>query len=87
MPSKDEISQIKKCVTFVYLKSEKSRLEPQGTAFFVRAKVEEGSSREFIYLARAKHVIMDCKSKTSSLNASVFSRFFLLIFHFASGSN
>src|SRR5687767_3013542 len=53
MIEENYLTQIKKCITFIFIK-EKDRYIPKGTGFFVGIKVED---KHIIYLVTAKHVL------------------------------
>lgn len=60
--SKSEIpalTQIKKCVTFIFLKNKKGEYVPNGTGFFTGIKANLPGNLVHIYLVTAKHVIQD----------------------------
>lgn len=55
------ISEIKKCVTFIFIKNEKGTLVANGTGFFVGVKNETNPEVFNVYLVSAKHVLQDKK--------------------------
>ncbi|MFA6550874.1 MAG: hypothetical protein WCT36_06015, partial [Candidatus Gracilibacteria bacterium] len=59
MPTINIISEIKKCVTFIFIKNRNGTTVANGTAFFVGVK-NEGNPQVFnVYLVSAKHVLQD----------------------------
>jgi hypothetical protein len=53
------ISQIKKCVTFIFVKNENGQYVPNGTGFFVGVKTKQDPNLSYNYLVTAKHVLQD----------------------------
>ncbi len=51
------ISEIKKCITFIYIKDENGERKPNGTGFLVSVNVESRPDSYVIYLVSAKHVL------------------------------
>ncbi len=59
MPNPNGISQMKKCVTFIFVKDREGRIIPQGTGFFVAVPSETSSDKFSSYLVTAKHILQD----------------------------
>lgn len=55
--SKENISQIKRCIAFIFVKDNEGNWAPNGTGFFVGVKNEANPSFSAIYFVTAKHVI------------------------------
>lgn len=53
------ISQIKKCVTFIFVKNKNGQYVPNGTGFFVGVKTKQDPNLSYTYLVTAKHVLQD----------------------------
>ena len=59
----DQLSEIKRCVTFIYIKNEKGEFIPNGTGFLVSTDVETKPDAYVIYLVTAKHILQDDRGK------------------------
>jgi hypothetical protein len=59
MSADSTLSQIKKCVTFIFIKLSDGRLHPNGTGFFVGVASKTDPARSYCYLVTAKHVLQD----------------------------
>ena len=70
----NQLSEIKKCVTFIYIKNEKGDFVPNGTGFLVNAEVETRPDAYVIYLITAKHVLQDDCGKFYKTIATRLSR-------------
>lgn len=57
----DHLQQVKKSVSFVFIKNKKGELQPNGTGFFVGVKNEENEEVFNVYFVTAKHVLQDSK--------------------------
>lgn len=51
-------SNVRDCVTFIFVKDEKGKAKEAGTGFFVGVKLEENPERMAVYLVTAKHMLM-----------------------------
>jgi hypothetical protein len=64
-------SQVKKCVTFVFLKDDNGNFYPIGTGFFVGK--QQGETKEYYgYIVTAKHVLQD---ENGIIRETVYLRF------------
>ena len=59
MASRNLFSEIKKCVTFIFLKDQGGKYMPNGTGFFVSVNVERDPKLSVVYLVTAKHILQD----------------------------
>lgn len=55
----NHLTEIKQCVTFIFVKNANGDYIANGTGFFVGAKVSSDPDRYTVYLATAKHVLQD----------------------------
>ena len=55
-------SEFNKTVVFIFIRDGNDSIVPNGTGFFVSKPFPNDSSRSFIYLVTAKHVIQDVKT-------------------------
>ena len=61
--SSQENIDLKKTVAFIFIKNKEKKLSPIGTGFFIGIKGEKDSSKTFVYLITAKHVLQDKNKK------------------------
>lgn len=61
MEKQNYLAEIKKCITFIFIKNKKGEWIPNGTGFFVGVKNEKKLDAYNIYLVTAKHVLLDKK--------------------------
>lgn len=59
MTTSNYLSEIKKCVTFIFVKDSEGRAVPNGTGFFVRVPNETKPNMYNFYLVTAKHILQD----------------------------
>ena len=55
----NHLKEIKKSVSFIFVKNEKGELIPNGTGFFIGVKNESKPDLSSVYLVTAKHVLKD----------------------------
>jgi hypothetical protein len=53
------LPEVKKCVTFIFLRGNDGTFQPNGTGFFLSVKDTKNPELIHVYLATAKHVIQD----------------------------
>ena len=58
-----ENQELKKCVAFVCIKDSKKNIVPIGTGFFIGVKCKPDSTKSYVYLVTAKHVVLDKNGK------------------------
>jgi len=59
----NHLKEIKKSVSFIFIKNDKGDLVPNGTGFFVGVINEKNTETSNIYLVTAKHVLQDKNGK------------------------
>lgn len=63
MEQKNPIHEIKKCISFVFIKNDKNEIVANGTGFFVSVANELNKEAHHVYFASAKHVLKDKDGK------------------------
>ena len=63
MEKSNPIHEIKKCISFVFIKNDKNEIIANGTGFFVSVVNELNKGIQHVYFATAKHVLKDKDGK------------------------
>ena len=74
MTTSDYLSEIKKCVTFIFVKNSQGQIVPNGTGFFVRVPNETKPNMYNFYLVASGQTITRHKNASFTITVPIKKR-------------